>query len=73
MNGYEVARALRRMPHGARFVIAAVTGWGSARDKAAAKDAGFDHHLTKPIDLGVVEAILEGVSAGRSMVLMDDA
>jgi CheY-like chemotaxis protein len=73
MSGYEVAQALRRMPDGARFVIAAVTGWGSARDKATAKDAGFDYHLTKPVDLEAVEEILEAVSAGRSAVLMDEA
>ena len=64
MSGYEVAQALRRMPSGERLVIAAVTGWGSSEDKARAKDAGFDHHLTKPIDLDRVEQILRSVSGG---------
>jgi CheY-like chemotaxis protein/anti-sigma regulatory factor (Ser/Thr protein kinase) len=66
MSGYEVAEALRRTrPRDEQLVIAAVTGWGSAEDKARARDAGFDHHLTKPIDLESVEEILNGVAARR--------
>jgi len=66
MSGYEVAQALRRMPSGERLVIAAVTGWGTSEDKARAKDAGFDYHLTKPVDLDSVVKILETVRAGDS-------
>ena len=66
MSGDEVAQALRRMPIGERLVIAAVTGWGSSEDKARARDAGFDYHLTKPVDLDAIERILEPVSTEYS-------
>jgi len=50
MNGYEVAMRLRATPahHGALLV--ALTGWGQDEDKRRAMAAGFDHHLTKPVD-----------------------
>jgi PAS domain S-box-containing protein len=50
LDGYAVARALRRAPECAGSFLVAVTGWGQETDKAAARDAGFDGHLTKPID-----------------------
>jgi PAS domain S-box-containing protein len=50
MSGYEVARRLRSK-YGTDIVLIALTGWGQEDDKRRAKDAGFDHHVTKPIDL----------------------
>jgi CheY-like chemotaxis protein len=50
MNGYEVATRIRDEPWGAGIQLIAVTGWGQDEDKRKALDAGFDHHLTKPID-----------------------
>lgn len=50
MNGYEVARALRREPALQPMVLIALTGWGQAEDKRRAHEAGFDGHLTKPAD-----------------------
>ena len=49
MNGYEVARHIRRQPWGAAMTLVAVTGWGQEDDKRRATEAGFDLHLTKPI------------------------
>lgn len=49
-NGYELARAIRRLPGGDRPVLIAVTGWGQENDRHLAMEAGFDHHLTKPVD-----------------------
>jgi len=49
-NGYEVARTIRQMPGGRRPVLIAVTGWGQEADRHLAIEAGFDHHLTKPVD-----------------------
>ena len=54
-NGYEVARQVRREGLGAVTLIA-LTGWGQAQDQARAREAGFDHHCTKPVDL---ERLLE--------------
>jgi signal transduction histidine kinase/ActR/RegA family two-component response regulator len=50
MSGYEVARELRRRSHSRRLELIALTGWGSYEDKQKAIDAGFDVHLTKPVD-----------------------
>ena len=58
MNGYEVAGQLRRMPLGDEMLLVALTGWGQEDDKRRAVEAGFDHHLTKPVDAGAVAALL---------------
>jgi CheY-like chemotaxis protein len=58
LSGYEVAAAVRREPWGARILLLAITGWGQAGDKDRARAAGFDHHLTKPVDLDQVQRLL---------------
>jgi signal transduction histidine kinase len=58
LSGYEVAAAVRREPWGAQILLLAVTGWGQAGDKDRARAAGFDHHLTKPVDLDQVERLM---------------
>ena len=50
MNGYQLAQLLRQDARAARTTLIAVTGWGSQADKDKAAHAGFDHHLTKPVD-----------------------
>jgi PAS domain S-box-containing protein len=50
LNGYEVAREIRRDARGRAITLIAVTGWGQDKDKARALEAGFNHHFTKPID-----------------------
>jgi CheY-like chemotaxis protein len=59
MNGYEVARFIRAMPNGESPRIVAVTGWGSEQDRKNSAEAGCNLHLTKPIDLGEVERLLD--------------
>ena len=49
-NGYELARAIRGLPGGERPVLIAITGWGQENDRQLALEAGFNHHLTKPVD-----------------------
>lgn len=63
MDGYEVARALRRRPDTAHMVLIALTGWGAATDRAESRAAGFDHHLTKPAGLAEIEALLNRIRA----------
>ncbi len=58
MDGYEVARALRADPSLGGTRLVALTGWGGEEDRRRALAAGFDHHLTKPVDLGVLENLL---------------
>ena len=58
MSGYEVARQLRADPRFAPTLLVALTGWGSDADRARAHDAGFDRHLTKPVDFQALETLL---------------
>ncbi len=58
VNGYDVARRIRSEPWGASINLVAVTGWGQEKDKAAALAAGFDRHVTKPLDPLDLENIL---------------
>jgi signal transduction histidine kinase len=57
-NGYEVAREIRRAPWGRNVLLIAATGWGQDADRQLAEDAGFDHHLTKPVDFASLQALL---------------
>jgi two-component system CheB/CheR fusion protein len=50
LNGYEVAKRIRREAWGTGIVLIALTGWGQESDKRIARAAGFDHHLTKPVN-----------------------
>jgi CheY-like chemotaxis protein len=50
MNGYEVARRIRAHPAGKPIKLIALTGWGQPADRRQADEAGFDFHLTKPVD-----------------------
>ncbi len=61
MSGHEVARRMRLEAWGRHAVLIALTGWGQEQDKQAAKAAGFDEHLTKPVDPDDVERILDGL------------
>src|ERR1700760_1751005 len=59
MDGYEVAQKMRELP-GLRDVrLVAVTGYGRSDDRIRARDAGFDEHLTKPVEYAVLERTLE--------------
>ncbi len=60
MDGYELARSIRRLPQGRDCVLVAVTGWGQDRDRERAQQAGFDHHMVKPVEMARVEQILRG-------------
>ena len=58
-NGYEVARQIRQGRPGAGVKLIAITGWGQEGDKERAFAAGFDHHLTKPVDTRQLSELLE--------------
>lgn len=59
LNGYQLAEAIRVRPWATRTVLIAVTGWGQEDDKEEASRAGFDHHLTKPVDPATLEPLLK--------------
>ena len=50
MDGYDAARMMRQLPGGEAMVLIALTGWGQPADKSRASEAGFNHHLIKPVD-----------------------
>jgi DNA-binding response OmpR family regulator len=50
LNGYDVAERIRHEAWGANMVLIALTGWGQDTDRRRALSAGFNHHLTKPVD-----------------------
>ena len=62
MSGYEVARQLRADAQLAGTAIIAVTGWGAEADRQRGREAGFDHHLTKPVNVEELLALLRGVA-----------
>jgi CheY-like chemotaxis protein len=59
MSGYEVAKLFREDSKLADIVLVALTGWGSEDDKRKAADAGFDHHMTKPVLAADMERVIE--------------
>ncbi len=63
MSGYEVARAIRREAWGRNMRLIALTGWGQAEHRRRSIEVGFDDHLVKPIELDVLEKLLQmGIS-----------
>jgi len=62
MDGYETARAMRKVARLESVCLIALTGWGSKADRARSSAAGFDHHLTKPAALDAVDRLLAKVA-----------
>jgi CheY-like chemotaxis protein len=60
LDGYEVARRVRAEPWGKGTVLIALTGWGQDEDRRRSRDAGFDLHVVKPVDLAALEHLLAG-------------
>ncbi|HSC68142.1 MAG TPA: ATP-binding protein [Cellvibrio sp.] len=58
MNGHKVASAVKKQADIAHVVLIALTGWGAAHDRIESKSAGFDHHMTKPMDINFVKQLL---------------
>jgi CheY-like chemotaxis protein len=65
MDGYELVRHLRALPGTADAIFVAVTGYGQPDDKARAREAGFDHHVVKPVKLPVILALLDAYAGAR--------
>jgi len=61
INGYEVCQTLRRMPELEDAVIVAQTGWGEREHKEMSKEAGFDHYLVKPVEMGALKQLVDTI------------
>ncbi len=59
LDGYEVARRVRVQPWGQKITLVALTGWGQDSDRRRSREAGFDSHLVKPLDMDKLTELLE--------------
>jgi PAS domain S-box-containing protein len=64
-NGYQVAQSIRRQLNGEDLLLIALSGYGRAEDIARSQEAGFDHHLVKPLNLNALCKLLETRFADR--------
>lgn len=62
MSGFEVAQRVRRLPSGTDALLIALTGWGQEDDRRRTRDAGFNHHLVKPVSMDLLRMILDSAS-----------
>jgi signal transduction histidine kinase/ActR/RegA family two-component response regulator len=62
ISGYELASRIRRQTWGRDALLIALTGWGQREDKERSREAGFDHHLTKPVDPDQLERLLRDIA-----------
>jgi DNA-binding response OmpR family regulator len=63
LSGYDTCRRMCEEAWGQDMTVVAVTGWGNEIDRSRSSDAGFDHHLVKPVDFAALSAVL---AANRS-------
>jgi len=72
MNGYEVARCLRREPETAKIFLVALTGYGREEDRRLSKEAGFNVHVLKPLGIDALRSILaQAESVGQHESAME--
>jgi signal transduction histidine kinase len=61
LDGYDAARRIRELTNGGNLTLIALTGWGQAKDRDRSYQAGFDAHLTKPVEPAMLEDLLRGL------------
>jgi CheY-like chemotaxis protein len=61
LSGFDVARRIRESPWGSEMVLVALTGWGHDEDRRQSAEAGFNHHLTKPIPPEAIESLIDNL------------
>ncbi len=72
MDGFEIARRLRRNPVHADMFLIAISGYGRPTDRAQGHDAGFDEHLIKPVDSDQLMSVLETLASRREATLVSE-
>ncbi len=66
LNGHDACRRIREQPGGQQLVIIAQTGWGQAEDRQRTREAGFDHHLVKPVDPSALMKLLAELQGSKA-------
>jgi CheY-like chemotaxis protein len=67
LNGYDAARRIQDQRGGDEIVLVALTGWGQEHDRRRSKEAGFDQHMTKPVEYETLKKLLNALpSAGAA-------
>jgi signal transduction histidine kinase/DNA-binding response OmpR family regulator len=66
MDGYELARSLRRRPELSQVGLVAVTGYGQDVDRRTAEDSGFNAHLVKPVDMEALRSLLRQMTSQQA-------
>ena len=61
LNGYEAARQIRKQAWGKDMLLIALTGWGQDEDRLRSREAGFDHHMVKPLELDALTELLDSL------------
>jgi DNA-binding response OmpR family regulator len=64
LSGHEVCRKVRETAWGQGVLMIATSGWGQPEDRRLSAEAGFDHHLVKPVDYAAVDALLAAKAGG---------
>ena len=62
LDGWELARRLRATEGGRRMILVAISGYGQPKDQQLSREAGFDVHLVKPVDLDILTEAIHGGS-----------
>jgi signal transduction histidine kinase/CheY-like chemotaxis protein len=63
IDGFDACRRIREQPWGKQVLMIAITGWGQDVDRRKSQEAGFDHHLVKPVDANDISALMNGSAA----------
>jgi PAS domain S-box-containing protein len=66
MNGYDIARRIREQERWKGVLLCAMTGWGQEEDRHKSHEAGFDHHVVKPVDLTTLQPVFEAVQRRKT-------
>jgi signal transduction histidine kinase/CheY-like chemotaxis protein len=68
LSGYEAARRIRDQARGSEPILVALTGWGQEEDRNRTREAGFHHHMTKPVDFQALQKLLVAMSGRRRAI-----
>jgi CheY-like chemotaxis protein len=64
LNGFDVCQRIRQQPWGQNVIIIALTGWGQDVDRRRSHEAGFDHHVVKPVEHNALVELLRSEQRG---------